>query len=81
MLDPQRKRYYDEIQKVFEMEGWKYIVSDALAQAESIRWNAIDVPDPYQMGVRKGIVNQLEEFAALETITANLRYAEEEGDE
>jgi hypothetical protein len=83
-LTPEQEEYFDALEDLFAMPGWKILQEDALSQIYQYQAEGLEQPTWEAVCTLRGKAAQLAEFTRLEEVTlyqkALLEEAEEDED-
>jgi hypothetical protein len=83
-LTQEQTEYYNDLEDLFSMPGWKRLIEDAQAQIYQFQADALEQANWDSVNVLRGRALQLNEFTLLEEISllqkAALEEDEDDGD-
>ena len=79
-LTPEQEQYYDALEDVFALPGWKLIVEEALKEIYNIQASMLEVPSWDRVCELRGEASRLAEFTRLEEVTRMQKAMLEEDD-
>jgi hypothetical protein len=68
-LTPEQEEYFDKVEDVFAMPGFKVLVEEAKAQIYELQAQALEQPSWEAVCELRGRAKQLAEFTRLEEVT------------
>jgi len=80
MLTNEQREYYDALDEVFSLPGWKRIIEDATAQIYQNQCDALESPNWDMLNVLRGKSLALAELTNLEATSITQRQMLEEPD-
>lgn len=80
-LTPEQEYYFDQLEDLFAMPGFKLLVEEAKAQIYEYQAMALEQPNWDAVNELRGRAKQLAEFTNLEEVTAIQKSQLEEGDD
>ena len=83
-LTKEERQYFDSLEKMFDSDGWRQIVSDAQVQIYQLQADALDTrvcPTWDHVNVAKGRALQLNELVLMEDMVRTMRAQKEDESE